>query len=183
MPSDEYRPRDSNPEPPRSERGASCHWARTAWRPRALAGVRSPGLEPGSTWPSTRPVYQIAARAHEPSSGADPDHLPYGGKVTAVCDGAVVAAAQWYGRRDSNPHELALARVWAWCGCQLRHARVRRQGIEPRIPGLRVRCFNRYSSRRRRGPPGDRTLLSSLEGWHITTMLAGRYLAWLQRRY
>jgi hypothetical protein len=23
----------------------------------------------------------------EPSSGADPDHLPYEGKVTAVCDG------------------------------------------------------------------------------------------------
>lgn len=46
-----------------------------------------------------------------------------------------------YGRRDLNSHELTLTRVWAWRGCRLRHARVRRQGIEPRLPGLRVRCF------------------------------------------
>jgi hypothetical protein len=90
-------------------------------------GVRPPGLEPGSTWPSTMPVYQLRHERLEPSSGVEPDLLPYEGKCTAVCDG--VAAGQGLeprfagsepavlplddpaigrcARRESNPHPPA----------------------------------------------------------------------------
>jgi hypothetical protein len=34
-----------------------------------------------------RDSYRLVYEDMEPSSGADPDLLPYGGKVTAVCDG------------------------------------------------------------------------------------------------
>lgn len=57
--------------------------------------MRSTGFEPAqplrTTGTSGQRVYRSATNAMEPSSGADPDHLPYGGKVTAVCDGEVPA--------------------------------------------------------------------------------------------
>jgi hypothetical protein len=47
------------PVPPRASR---------SYKERPVVGpggdVRSAGVEPASTWPSTMPVYQIAARAH-----------------------------------------------------------------------------------------------------------------------
>ena len=41
----------------------------------------------------------------EPSSGADPDRLPYGGKVTAVCDGEAPA----------HGLEPRTSRIRPWC--------------------------------------------------------------------
>ena len=48
--------------PRRPVAGTAAHlWRRSEDNP---AIVRPAGVEPASTWPSTRPVYQIAARAH-----------------------------------------------------------------------------------------------------------------------
>ena len=57
--------------------------------------MRSTGLEPArplrTTSTSGWRVYLFRHERMEPSSGADPDHLPYEGKVTAVCDGKAPA--------------------------------------------------------------------------------------------
>jgi hypothetical protein len=48
----------------------------------------------------------VGLRGLEPSSGADPDHAPYGGAVTAVCDG--VAAGQRLELRFTAPEAAVL---------------------------------------------------------------------------
>jgi hypothetical protein len=54
--------------------------------PWSQGSVRSAGLEPALSTSSTWPLFRWSTSA-EPSSGADPDRRPYGGRVTAVCDG------------------------------------------------------------------------------------------------
>lgn len=124
---------------------------------------------PYLTW---LPRSLVSYERTEPPSGADPDRPPYEGGAAAVRGGlasgaglepamAGVRALQgtptptrnWYGRRDSNSHAAGSepARY-----ASSRHARgVRRQGLEPRFPGLRVQCCTRIARGARSGMQVD----------------------------
>src|SRR5215472_14685220 len=141
-------------------------------------GAGGPGFGPGLSRPK-RDGLPLPQPPSEPPSGADPDLPPYKGKAAAVCDGMaprrgfeprltgpepVVLPLDDPGSgtgggsrtRTSEAHQdLSLARL------PLRHARVRRQGVEPRSAGLRVRCFTVTARGALRGPRGNRTLLAS----------------------
>jgi hypothetical protein len=101
---------------------------------------------------SCRLVYEDV----EPSSGADPDHTPYGGAVTAVCDG--LAAHRGFEPRLPNPESGVLPVERMGIGAEdasrtrkprglssrglpvaVTPAKVRHLGLEPRTSGLRVR--------------------------------------------
>lgn len=80
-----------------------------------------------------------------------------------------------YGRRDSNSQAAGFEPARYACS---RHARmVRRQGLEPRIPGLRVQCCTRIArgarhtcarQRQRGAACGSRTRIPGLEGRHTS---------------
>lgn len=114
-------------------------------RSRALGTVRSAGLEPALSTSSTWPLCRWSTSA-EPSSGADPDRRPYGGRVTAVCDGMPPGRRPRLtacGRRDSNA-QAARSELARYPGS--RHSRiVRHQGLEPRTVSLRGCCSDHLS--------------------------------------
>lgn len=147
---------------------AECHppSASRSYRDRPVVGprgkVRSAGVEPASTWPSTRPVYQIAARAYGASGRSRTACLSltrgplcrvsYRGMGYRGWNRTSVPLGQGQGGMPAT-HPVSRAegasrtrkpRVLSSRGMpDSRHSRmVRRQGLEPRAFGLRVRCSN-----------------------------------------
>jgi hypothetical protein len=140
--------------------------ASRSYRDRPVVGprgkVRSAGVEPASTWPSTRPVYQIAARAHGASGrsrtaclsltrgplcrvsyrgigyrGWNRTSVPLGQGQGGMPATHPVSRAEG-ASRTRKPRGLSSRGM-----PDSRHSRmVRRQGLEPRAFGLRIRCSN-----------------------------------------
>lgn len=165
----------------------------TTARPQPCAAAKYPRRELNPQRPAPHAgASAVGLRGREPPSGADPDHLPYEGKVTAVCDGA--AAGQGLEPRLAASEAAVLPlddpALSTGGGSRTRTSEAHqdlslaRLPVTPRprappgnrTPYRRIKSpvLHRYSSRRRRGPPGDRTLLSGLEGRYIATMLAGQ---------
>jgi hypothetical protein len=153
---------------------ATGHWsprrvppsASRSYKDRPVIGpggeVRSAGVEPASTWPSTRPVYQIAARAHGASGrsrtaclsltrgplcrvsyrgmgyrGWNRTSVPLGQGQGGMPATHPVSRAEG-ASRTRKPRGLSSRGM-----PDSRHSRmVRRQGLEPRAFGLRIRCSN-----------------------------------------
>jgi hypothetical protein len=128
-------------------------------RHRVLGAIRTRTAQPLMLVPPA----DWATRTSEPPSGADPDRPPYEGGAAAVRGGEGFRG--WtrtsedkgqglagdnrrptrnrYGRRDSNSHTAGFEPTRYPSS---RHARmVRRQGLEPRFPGLRVQCCTRIA--------------------------------------
>jgi hypothetical protein len=123
--------------------------------------VRSAGVEPASTWPSTRPVYQIAARAHGASGRSRTACLSLTRGPLCRVSYRGVAAHRGFEPRlpDSESGVLPIERMGIECGRRESNAQatrfelarysgslhsrmVRRQGLEPRTFGLRIRRSN-----------------------------------------
>jgi hypothetical protein len=69
-------------------RAASPYRGLTDADPKGIR-VRSAGLEPATSRPSTWSLCQLEYEHVEPPSGADPDHPPYEGGAAAVRGGVV----------------------------------------------------------------------------------------------
>ena len=152
---------------------ATGHWnprrvppsASRSYKDRPVVGsrgeVRSAGVEPASTWPSTRPVYQIAARARGASGRSRTACLSLTRGPLCRVSYRGVAAHRGFEPRlpDSESGVLPVERMGIECGrresnaqaarfelarypCSHHSRMVRRQGLEPRTFGLRVRCSN-----------------------------------------
>jgi hypothetical protein len=167
---------------------------RQRWLPLALSGVtnptalvehllvRSAGVEPAATWPSTKPVFLFAARAHGAATRCRPGSpavrkrgrsrarrrswpsSPRTRKlrVQSPADLPILPMAIKCGRRDSNGQaaRFELARS---AGC-LHSRMVRRQGLEPR-PRHRLRaCRSTIELAAHGAVPGSRTPMICLEG-------------------
>lgn len=146
------------------------------WAPR-LAGV-----EPASTWPSTRPVYQIAARAHGASGRSRTACLSLTRGPLCQVSYRGMAAHHGFEPRLTDPESVVLPIERMGIGCGRResnaqatrfelvryasslHSRlVRHLGLEPRTFGLRVRC-SAIALAALGADGGTRTRVISLEG-------------------
>jgi hypothetical protein len=93
-----HSPSQPSPVPTR----ASC-FTRAGSQPCATASCPRRDSNPALPISSRSCLLPVGYEDLEPSSGADPDHLPYEGKVTAVCDGAAAGQRPVVGKQGLEP--------------------------------------------------------------------------------
>ena len=145
--------------------------------------VRSAGVEPASTWPSTKPVYLFAARAHGAATRCRTGPPALRGQGRKPCAASKVHRSGSWGRtnvdgfrgrrpaiRRSRISAEGAIRTHMPRGLSSRglagslHSRVvRRQGLEPR-PRHRLRACRSTIELAARAVPGSRTPMICSEG-------------------